>query len=83
MKIYTYRYMWQVKANPTINFKVVTDTEKGLLSFEEALKKIDGLSLACKEYLNEYDIDKITRVEKLFSLEDNKGGDNNETTADK
>lgn len=77
MKIYSYRYLWRIGDDNKINFKIITDTETGLKQFEDALLKMEGISLACKEYLYELDVDKITRVEKIY------GGDNNEKTESK
>lgn len=68
--LYTYRYMWKIKSSESINFKIVTDTEDGLMLFEEALLKLDGIVSCAKEYLHEYDCSKLGVFEKIFELEE-------------
>lgn len=63
--VYTYRYMWQVKGNKSVNFKIVTDTEEGLALFEKNLLALPGIERASKEYLSQIDITKMGLFETL------------------
>lgn len=67
MKIYCYRYMWKLKDSASLNFKVLTDTEEGLLEFEKNLLVIPNLELAGKEYLHEMECEKLAQLVKLTS----------------
>lgn len=71
IKIYCYRYMWQIDGNNRVNFKIVTDTVDGLNLFENNLKSLDGVKNIAKEYLHEYDCSKIGVFEPVLKLEDN------------
>lgn len=70
--VFSYRYMWKLKDNSSINFKIVTDTSDGLKFFEDSLKSLDNLESVAKEYLHEYDCSKIGVFESVY------GGDVNE-----
>lgn len=72
--VYTYRYSWILEGSESINFKIVSDVEEGLLSFEKALFKLPNLCSVGKEYLHEYDSSKIGFFEKIFD----KVGEKNE-----
>lgn len=72
MRIFTYRYMWQIKGSDKVNMKIVTDIEIGLIEFEKALLLVEGIEKAAKEYLHEYDCTLMGRFETLL------GGENNE-----
>lgn len=74
-KVYSYRYMWMIEGSDKINFKIVTDTVKGLEDFENSLKSLKGLTKAGKEYLHEYDINFIGKFIDLLYKEES----NNET----
>lgn len=65
MKVFSYRYMWQVFGSDSVCFKIVTDTEDGLSKFEESLLSLDGLEKAMKEYVNEYDCSLIGKIDIL------------------
>lgn len=67
--VYTYRYMWQVKGNKSVNFKIVTDTEEGLTFFEKSLKALPDLERASKEYISQIDISKMGLFESLKNVE--------------
>lgn len=69
MKIFTYRYVWRLKGSETLNFKIVTDTEKGLLEFEDKLFSIPEIESCGKEYLHEYEVSKIGVFVSLKNLE--------------
>lgn len=71
--VYTYRYMWQVKGNKSVNFKIVTDTEEGLTLFEKNLLALSDIERASKEYLSQIDITKMGLFESLKN--DEKKGD--------
>lgn len=64
--VYSYRYMWQIEGSDTVNFKIVTDTSDGLLSFEESLKVLPGVKNMAREYLHEYDCSLIGVFETLL-----------------
>lgn len=68
VKVLTYRYYWELVGDTKINMKIVTDTERGHEDFISALKNLDNLQLASREYLQEYDLEKITGIEKLFDI---------------
>lgn len=72
MKVFTYRYMWKLKDSSSVNFKIVSDVESGLKSFESSLLALDGIEKCAKEYLHEYDCSLIGKFESLF------GGDAHE-----
>ena len=63
--VYTYRYMWQVKGNKSVNFKIVTDTEEGLALFEKNLLALPDVERASKEYISQIDISKMGLFESL------------------
>lgn len=65
----TYRYMWKVAGQDTINFKIVSDIDEGHSVFIENLKKIPDLESAGKEYLHEYNPTKIGLFESIVSPE--------------
>lgn len=67
--VYTYRYMWQIKDNKSVNFKIVTDTEEGLGLFESNLSKIPGIAKVAKEYISQIDIAKMGLIENLSTIE--------------
>lgn len=67
--VYTYRYMWQVKGNKSVNFKIVTDTEEGLTLFEKNLLSLPDIDRASKEYLSQIDISKMGLFESLKNYE--------------
>lgn len=67
--VYTYRYMWQLKGNKSVNFKIVTDTEEGLSLFENNLKALPDLERASKEYISQIDISKMGLFESLKNFE--------------
>lgn len=71
VRVFCYRYMWQVEGNESVNFKIVTDTSEGLSLFEDNLKKLDSVKNIAKEYLHEYDCSKIGLFEPVL------GGDYN------
>lgn len=66
MKVFTYRYMWMIKGNPNVNFKIVSDIETGLVEFEKALLALEGVEKVAKEYLHEYDSTLIGKFETLL-----------------
>lgn len=67
--VYTFRYMWQVKDNKSVNFKIVTDTEEGLIIFEKNLLALPDLERASKEYISQIDIAKMGLFEPLKNNE--------------
>ncbi len=67
--VYTYRYMWQVKDNKSVNFKIVTDTEEGLSLFEKNLLALPDIERASKEYISQIDISKMGLFESLKNVE--------------
>lgn len=69
VKVFCYRYMWQVDGNDSVNFKIVTDTADGLNLFESNLKKVDGIKNIAKEYLHEYDCSRIGVFETVLKEE--------------
>lgn len=72
MKIYTYRYMWRVSGNDSINLKIVTDTKDGLRAFEKSLiDSVDNLDSFAREYLHEYDCTLLGKFENLYLKENN------------
>lgn len=72
MRVYTYRFMWLVEGHDQINFKIVSDTEKGLAEFESSLKSLPGIVKAGKEYLHEYDVARIGVFTDILFSEDKK-----------
>lgn len=72
MKVFTYRYMWKLKDSASVNFKIVSDVESGLIEFEKALLSLENVEKVAKEYLHEYDCTLIGKFETLL------GGDKNE-----
>lgn len=72
MKVFTYRYLWQIDGSDKVNFKIVTDVTEGLLEFEKHLLLLPGVVKAAKEYIHEYDCTLIGKFESLL------GGDKNE-----
>lgn len=72
MRVFTYRYLWQIKGSDKINFKIVSDVPEGLELFEKQLLCVPDISKAAKEYLHEYDVSLVGKFDTLF------GGDNNE-----
>lgn len=73
MKVFTYRYLWQVDGSSQVNFKIVSDVPDGLLSFEKQLLSLPDIVKCAKEYLHEYD---CTLIGKFVSL---LGGESDET----
>lgn len=71
MKIFTYRYMWQLEGSDKINIKIVSDVPEGISVFEKQLLSLSGLLRAGKEYLHEYDCASIGKFESLYGGEDN------------
>lgn len=69
MIVFTYRYMWKNKGSSQICFKIVSDIDSGLKSFEEQLLALDNLESCAKEYLHEYDCSKVGVFEKIFEKE--------------
>lgn len=75
MKIYVYRYMWRSSSDDEFKnkvcIKVVADTLEGLKSFESALisQYGDKLDSFAREYLHEYDVEKISIVDTLYRKE--------------
>ena len=67
--VFTYRYMWQLKGNKSVNFKIVTDTEEGLSLFEKNLKAIPDIERASKEYISQIDISKMGLFESIINNE--------------
>ena len=67
--VFTYRYMWQLKGNKSVNFKIVTDTEDGLALFEKNLKDIPGIERAVKYYISQIDLTKMGLYETLIKNE--------------
>lgn len=76
MKVYSFRYMWTSTDTKNVGFKIVTDTESGIKEFEKGLVKALNKKLVSlgREYLCEYDCEKIGYFEKISSV----GGENNE-----
>lgn len=70
MKLFTFRYMWRVEGDNHLQFKMVTDTASGLEQFEKSLLELPGLTLAGREYLNEFDVSRIAVLEKFYCKED-------------
>lgn len=64
--VYTFRFMWRLKDNNQIFFKVVTDTENGLKQFEETLRNVPNIELAAKEYLSQIDLSRMTIIENIM-----------------
>lgn len=64
--VFTYRYMWQIKGNKSINFKIVTDTEDGLKYFEDALKKVENVERISREYISQIDVSKMGLFESIY-----------------
>lgn len=73
MKVFTYRYLWQLKDSSQVNFKIVSDVPEGLLNFEKQLLVLPGIVKCAKEYLHEYDCSLIGKFDSLL------GGESNET----
>lgn len=72
--VYCYRYMWKLNDSDKICFKIVTDIEEGLSSFEQSLLSLDNVVNIAREYLHQYDISKIGVFEPIL----NNGGKSNE-----
>lgn len=66
MKIYTYRFAWRLKDSDKVNIKVLTDTLDGLENFASYLKTLDGVEMACREYVSEFDFEKFGFVDNLL-----------------
>lgn len=71
MKVLTYRYLWTKKGSDKVNFKIVSDIEEGLKKFEEQLFLLADIEKCGREYLHEYDCEKIGKFETLLGGEEN------------
>lgn len=69
--VYTYRYMWKELDSSKICFKIVSDTDVGLKSFEESFLNSmkDKLDSFGREYLHQYDCSLIGRFDNLYKKE--------------
>lgn len=68
--IFCIRYMWKIKGDNSIKYKIVTDLAEGQTAFEDALKALPDLEKATREYLSEFDCSKLGVVDKIFDKED-------------
>lgn len=71
MKVFTYRYEWQVEDSSTVNFKIITDLPEALASFEKQLLSLPGIVKCAKEYMSECDCSLVGSFEVLLGGESN------------
>ncbi|WGL31099.1 hypothetical protein [Dipodfec virus UOA04_Rod_718] len=68
--LYCYRYVWKVKGQETLNFRIVTDTEDGLQQFaDQIIQEFGDLERLGREYVCEYDVSKLCLLEPLYNVE--------------
>lgn len=64
--IFCIRYMWKIKGDNSIRFKIVTDLAEGLQAFEDSIMALQDLEAFSREYLSEYDCERLGVVDKLY-----------------
>lgn len=69
--VFTYRYMWKDLKSGNLCFKIVSDTESGLKSFEDKFLETmsDKVEAFGREYLHQYDCTLIGRFDNLYKKE--------------
>lgn len=69
--VYTFRYMWKIKGNTSVNFKIISDVLSGVQAFEDTLLRLENLDGCAREYLHEYDVSRVGVFEKIFDSPSN------------
>lgn len=70
--IFTYRYFWKFIDSSEFCVKIVSDTAEGVAEFETRLLSLPNLDRVGREYLHEFDVSKMTRLETIYDSQ--KGG---------
>ncbi|WGL31163.1 hypothetical protein [Dipodfec virus UOA04_Rod_754] len=60
--VFTYRYMWKLTDSDKVFFKIISETTVGIDEFEKGLLLLPKLEHASKQYLHEYDVNKLSDI---------------------
>ncbi|WGL30984.1 hypothetical protein [Dipodfec virus UOA04_Rod_618] len=63
--VYSYRYMWTLKGSDNVQFRIITDTQKGHDSYIKDILALDNLEHASRIYLSECNVFKSFEIDTL------------------